>query len=814
MFAHYKQSFNPKNSSPLCAGLVLIAYFCAGLASLIYQVSWEQAMEKIVGMALPTVAMIIGLFLLGMAIGALVFSKSWFKPQWAGAIFVTNQFLLFLCGLAFVATHGLNFLCSLSVGNPSWLLLIYLIRLFSIAIFLLIPAILMGAGFPLLLKLSQANDLDNNAQKLYFYNILGSIAGALLAGFLFLPHFGIAKSTVFAALVNLFAGLVILTVSRILALPFPWNRQLLGKEHIADAEIGSRSSTVAGGSSLLWAIFILVSGAGFFNMLLELLFIRFYSLIIGSSLYSYALVLAIQLAALACGTYLIGKFKVQQDRLNRTSKRHPLDVLVCIYMLAGAWLILDLFFISQSPLAFIAFRYICQSSFTLPADLAFMLGAAVIVFSTMFVPALFLGAILPGYFQARQMDVSLPQPSQMYGANLIGSLAGCLVGGIVLIPLLNLISNHAIQLAFTIIVAALFGCGCLTHILLCWPNKSAAGKIRLTLVNKELTVLTATILTISITIVWHLINHQPEWSEALLTGGLSYLPADQLKAYAKDPAGIMRLSKAISKPLLFYKEGLNAIVSVSTNQKLNIISLKTNGQMEAAIPINPSLPSPTSDEKTQILLGLLPSLYCLPAPKNVFLLGFGAGVTAQTILRNPHVKELMVAELEPAVINASEYFKPYFSLVFAPNIAQFNMIPYVPHGLDKRLKIDISDGRSLLSMLNKRYEAIISQPGEPSRSSCAHLYTLEFWQLAKSRLRPGGVFCQWLPLYAIDQKNLFSLCRTFSAVFPDTCVFKLDQAGEIILLGINSNNQLSTKSIVEFNNIGSQLLIRESSNYF
>ena len=429
-------------------------------------------MEKIVGMALPTVAIMIAFFMLGMSIGALVFSQSWFKPQSAGQLYFINQCLLFLYGLAFVGTQGLKFLGHLSAENQSGLSLIYLARLLAIAIFLLIPAILIGAGLPLLLRLSLDNQLDSDAQKLYRYNLLGSIIGALLAGFVLVPNFGIAKSTIFAALVQLLAGLLILVVSR-----------LLHDQHQSLVHTAVNPTSSGPGASISIhtlpspaAIFTLVIGAAFFNMLLELLFIRFYGLIIGSSLHSYALILAIQLTALASGAYWVAKHPVDKEDLSGSSLQIWIDRLVYIYMLSAGWLIFILYFLSPLPLLFITFRYICQLAFAIPANIAFMLSGTIIALSTMFMPAFCLGTILPGYFRARQMNSSLPEPSQMYAANLIGTLSGCLLGGTIMFPALNLFSNHAIQLAFELVVAAIFGTACLIHILLYCPHRSMPDK--------------------------------------------------------------------------------------------------------------------------------------------------------------------------------------------------------------------------------------------------------------------------------------------------------------------------------------------------
>jgi len=772
---------NPKQ---LAAGLILVSFLCQGMASLIYQVSWEQAMEKIVGSAMPTMTMMVAIFLLGMGLGAYLFSKIRLNYHSAAKFYCLNQFFLFALGLIFAGSNGLDFLACLSVNNIDWVPFAYVIRLSLLCLYLLPTAILVGAGFPILLSLCGFCQLNISARIIYLFNLLGSAAGALLTGFVLLPHLGIGKTTVVAAAVHLIAGLLIAVVSRVFELSLPVENEdkatpaqktfslPVGELHPPVRDAGSASLAPTQDSPLqlqrsgidskgqkttlqfpqaFWLLMV-VAVAGFFNMFLELVFIRYYSLVMGSSLWAYSIVLVVMLLALGCGTFLTGK--AVRSRLT----------ISLLFMLGSASLLFTSFFLSQLPFIFVGLKFL----------IGFSLSSILVLICTIFPVCLCLGAVLPCCFNVAEIKGKLSpvKPGQIYAVSLFAAVTGCLAGGIIAIPFFNLFSNHAIYLAFVLSALTLL----LTGLIICSPVILSDKKISLTAAALSLLLCLA---------LWPLLTAKLSWNEAALTAGLNYLSPGDLKA-------IKHLPTAVNLSLWFYKEGLSSTVSVTANPKLNVVCLKTDGQMEAALPLNPNLPAPSSDEKTQIMLGLLPSLFCRARSENVFLLGYGTGVTAHSILLNPLVEKLTVAELEPAVIEASHFITP----PLASSLAGSTIYPCSVQPNDQnakvRMNVNIMDGRCLLSLLDKRYDIIVSQPGEPSRSSSAHLYTLEFWQLAKSRLQAGGVFCQWLPLYAMDRSSLTSLCRTFTCVFPNTYIAKLDGSAELILLGFADYNSVLT----------------------
>ena len=63
----------------------------------------------------------------------------------------------------------------------------------------------------------------------------------------------------------------------------------------------------------------------------------------------------------------------------------------------------------------------------------------------------------------------------------------------------------------------------------------------------------------------------------------------------------------------------------------------------------------------------------------------------------------------------------------------------------------------------------------------SNLFTREFFLLGSQRLKPGGIFCQWLQLYKISPDNLRSILGTFHQVFPHLLVFQVENYDLLIL---------------------------------
>jgi len=156
----------------------------------------------------------------------------------------------------------------------------------------------------------------------------------------------------------------------------------------------------------------------------------------------------------------------------------------------------------------------------------------------------------------------------------------------------------------------------------------------------------------------------------------------------------------------------------------------------------------------QKMQGHLP-LLLHPNPKRILHIGLGSGGTAWSVSTHP-VEEIDIAEISEGVVKAAA---AYFGAV--------------NHGViyDERVDLTISDGRNFLLSTEGRYDIILSDSIHPRYAGNGSLYTRDYYQLCRSRLNPGGIVSQWLPLYSLSEENFKMLLRTFQSVFSHTTVW-------------------------------------------
>jgi spermidine synthase len=70
-----------------------------------------------------------------------------------------------------------------------------------------------------------------------------------------------------------------------------------------------------------------------------------------------------------------------------------------------------------------------------------------------------------------------------------------------------------------------------------------------------------------------------------------------------------------------------------------------------------------------------------------------------------------------------------------------------------------------------------------------NLYSRDFYELAASRLQPGGVLAQWWPLPAQNDEDSRSLVRSFLDAFPHASAWSTE-LHEVLLLGSRSPFEL------------------------
>jgi hypothetical protein len=108
------------------------------------------------------------------------------------------------------------------------------------------------------------------------------------------------------------------------------------------------------------------------------------------------------------------------------------------------------------------------------------------------------------------------------------------------------------------------------------------------------------------------------------------------------------------------------------------------------------------------------------------------------------------------------------------------------HGVytNDRVRIYREDARTVLKLSAQQYDVIISEPSNPWMVGVGGVFSREFYQLAASRLKPGGIMTQWFHVYEMDDATLNLVLRTFATVFPNMEIWDAAD-GDVILLGSN-----------------------------
>jgi spermidine synthase len=341
------------------------------------------------------------------------------------------------------------------------------------------------------------------------------------------------------------------------------------------------------------------------------------------------------------------------------------------------------------------------------------LSQGVLAASIVLVPACAMGAVLPLGIAAWRSEVGSRgwAVGGMYAANTIGAIVGSVLAGFAFLPWLG--ATGSIRLGATL--------GMVVTVVLFLLDRTSAQRQRL------------------------------GWAglcAAMLAAFAFALPQIDVKNLQQ---GVFRRLQAneehspLGNFLLYTREGTNATVTVFRTRNSTV--LKVNGKADA---------STGEDMDSQYLLGHLP-MFLHPGPQEVCIIGYGSGATVYATATHPNVTAVDVVEIEQAVLDASEYFNS------------------VNHGIleDSRVRLYTEDGRNFLRHQKKTYDVILSQPSNPWIAGISSLFTTEYYRAASARLKPGGLFCQWMQAYETSAETVRVVLHTLASEFPYVAVFKV-----------------------------------------
>lgn len=342
-------------------------------------------------------------------------------------------------------------------------------------------------------------------------------------------------------------------------------------------------------------------------------------------------------------------------------------------------------------------------------------------FAVMFIPTFLSGACFPLAICSIQSDRGAGRSaSNAYVFNTSGCIVGSLATGFIIIPGLGSEKTLLLAGSLSLILFSVFlirGDGSLKPR---WHNALALAS-----------------LVVAAAAPWGLRT----WDSKVMNAGV-YAYARQINAGGKGNIG-----DTMAKYSLLYSREGSANVAVLESRSGHRF-LRINGKTDG---------SDLGDNYTQMFLSLIPSLYSRRLD-DLLVIGLGTGITSGSALDLPF-RSVESIEISPEVRDAAQGF---FSKL---NAAVFT---------DPRSKVHILDGRTWLMALPKSYDIITSEPSNPWQTGNANLFTVDFFKLAAARLKPGGVFCQWLPHYHMDKSHFKLILKSVSSVFPHVNVWMVN----------------------------------------
>lgn len=189
---------------------VLPLILLSGGLSFVYEVLWTRMLSHVLGSSVYAFATMLSAFLTGIALGAAGAGIVARDPRRAIVLFAIAQF-----GIA-IASAFVYWRIEASVPSGVG----YAVLAFAV---ILPSAMFIGATYPLAVR-AHAGDVDEVGRSsaiVYSWNTVGSIVGAIAAGFFIIPMFGFAGTAQFAVIANLLIGTaaLVLCVRRWPAVP-------------------------------------------------------------------------------------------------------------------------------------------------------------------------------------------------------------------------------------------------------------------------------------------------------------------------------------------------------------------------------------------------------------------------------------------------------------------------------------------------------------------------------------------------------------------------------------------------------------------
>ena len=713
---------------------LLTLFALSGAAGLIYEVVWFQLLRLTIGSSSQSLGILVACFMGGLCIGGLGFARA-IPRRWA----TLRVYALFELGIAasglampyLVRAVGLSYIAH--AGSPATALLL---RCAISAALLLPPTILMGATLPALARWIRADALQSQRiGLLYGVNTIGAVAGTFAASLALLPKLGIDGANLVAVGLNVLVALVALSLR-------------------SDADAAPEPSPAGNGDRTgSFAVYLAYALSGAAALSFEVLWARLLAMAFGATVYAFGLVLGTFLFGLGLGGVagaIVG------PRLRR-----PREAFAGVQVCVAAVVALTAIWARFTPFWFAEFDG-SHAGHPVLLTLTNLLRAFVMVFPGAFLWGMSFPIALVN-LGVRFSDAAAPV-GRLYAFNTIGAVVGSLATSFLLIPLYGSAAGTA-HLILLPLAAAIFLMVPLSAprlvltmavllvgvVVFATPAPMMANEALRSLVER-LDDAPDLLFIIGVPVILGLLVAVIRWGRhgwayalGLVAVGVALATAVPVELYMLGRQYASWTSARESSSVLLFEEGAMEPV---------VVALDPTGRMSISINSKVCASTVPEDMAVQRLLGHLPVLLAQD-PTETLVIGLGAGVTAGAASLHDEVKRLDVVELEPQVLPAARAFSRYNDAVLD----------------NPKTRIIVDDGRHWIATTDQHYGVITSDPIAPFLAGSAMLYTVEFYESCRARLRAGGVFCQWMGMNGMDEMGVRSLLGAFAEVFPEGTIW-------------------------------------------
>jgi spermidine synthase len=648
----------------------LLLLLCAsGASGLAYQVLWLRELSLILGVTVYAAATVLAAFMGGLALGSVAAGRVVARVRRPLLAFGAAEILIGVTalgvGLVFDSAAPIDAALHQALGSSGPSLVA---GRFGVAFaLLLVPTSLMGLTMPLVAASSTVRAaLGERLSLAYGINTAGGVIGTIATGFYGVGALGSDATLRIAASVSIAVGLIAVGLSR-------------AESHAPDT--GGITTAAAEGPATLGAagasgpriapavLATVVAASGAATMALEVLWFRALVQQMAATTYAFTAMLAVVLTGIALGS-------VAASRLLRRPRDWAAWLAGLNYATAAA---------AIGSLLLLAWATLLGPTGTPagpPAALAML--PATLCMGASFPLALQVSAGAGGTAGEVARRIG-----RLYAANVLGAVAGSLLGGFLLLPQLGVRAS-------ILAVGAVFAAAAVLI-------KVSTGRLRIARDLPAFAALTA------------------------------------IAVAAPDPMDVAFARRHSAADKAFWRhDGVQATVMVHARRNQRILFIDGLHQANDTAGM----------VKIHRTIGHL-AMALHPDPRRALVIGLGGGATPGAVGQHGR-PALQIIELSDGVRLAA----PLFAHISYDVLHQPGTV----------LRVD--DARSFLLTTNERFDVITADIIQPTHAGAGGLYSREYFQRARARLRPGGLLLQWIGQREETAYKL--IARTFLEVFPET----------------------------------------------